>query len=57
MIKTPSKEILKAKMKKRQRRKLKPQKGGVCGCAFVFKSSTVLQKLIKALLKFESFGA
>lgn len=56
MIKTPSKEILKAKMK-RQRRKLKPQKGGVCGCAFVFKSSTILQKLIKALLKFESFGA
>lgn len=44
-------------MKKRQRRKLKPQKGGVCGCAFVFKSSTILQKLIKALLKFESFGA
>lgn len=44
-------------MKKRQRRKLKPQKGGVCGCAFVCKPFTILYKLTKALLKFESFGA
>lgn len=44
-------------MKKRQRRKLKPQKGAVCGYAFVFKSSTILYKLTKDLLKFESLGA